>query len=122
MLTNWTSTSLSFFSHSKTRHNRHFYCITYSYYFSIKSWAHRHTGIVSGKMSFAAPFWSGCCNGVVSSGAVIVTGIGLGGTLISIWSSERESILQRVSLDGERTEGKRPAVKRSETEKGKIKF
>lgn len=83
---------------------------------------HRHTGIVSGKRSFAAPFWRGCCKGVVSSGAVIVTGIGLGGTLISMWSSDKESMLQRVSLDGERTEGKRPAVKRSEIENGKIKF
>lgn len=47
----------------------------------------------------------------------MVTGMGLGGILISMWSSDSESMLQRVSLEGERTEGKRPAVKRSEKKK-----
>lgn len=60
---------------------------------------------------FTEPF----CKGVDSSGAVMVTGIGLGGIFISMWSSmESESMLQSVSLDGERTDGNKPVVSRSE--------
>lgn len=72
----------------------------------------RHTGNGSGAKSLAVPF----SIGGESSGAVTVTFIGNGGILISMWSfssMDKESMLHRVSLDGERTDGNRPAVKRS---------
>lgn len=111
---------LSFFCfiHSKTRLDRHYYCAPKTIIsYDISLVGLRHTGAISASSSFAAPLRSGGCRGVVSSGAVMVTGMGLGGTFISIWSSDNESILHRVSLDGERTDGNRPAVRRSKNKK-----
>lgn len=51
-------------------------------------------------------------NGVVSSGAVTVTGIGLVGTFITMCSSmDSESMLHSVSLEWVRTDGNRPVLR-----------